>query len=425
LTGEARAQFVAQVQYFSHLAAGGGYVSSFPVHNPGAASATVRFEMRTSEGVLFHDSSVTIPPGGTQTVSLGSAGEPLRVGWARLTAATGEFTAAEFFQLKLGGQEMPRVGVLPSSPAGKLKFFGFVGGQTNTGVAVANPSETKNAGLSVRLLTGAGMPFLQASTTLAPRCHLARFLNESPWFPGLKNFEGMVEVESPEPVILTMLRSDNAQLAAAPVITPSAAGVSTGGITRDYLADGAVSTEKLANGSVTGDKIAPAAVSFGHLDAIVGGTLALLTGAVAAMWEPSDSKTRLLFPYVTNQGGWDTGIAIVNTGLDPSGTIGAAGTATVYYYGTMGSGGPLPAPQTTTAIPPGQHITFAVSQGGPPGATSSAATFQGYIVVVCNFPFGHGHYVIQDVGANRIAWGGEALVLPPTRDPARVESRGH
>jgi hypothetical protein len=97
--------------------------------------------------------------------------------------------------------------------------------------------------------------------------------------------------------------------------------------------------------------------------------------------------TNLLFPYVTNQGGFDTGIALVNTSLDnatgstgtppnqPFNTTTQHGICTVYYFGSMASGGSLPTPQTTTDIAAGQMVIFAISQGGVAGATSSAAGF--------------------------------------------------
>ncbi len=140
--------------------------------------------------------------------------------------------------------------------------------------------------------------------------------------------------------------------------------------------------------------------------------------------EPSNNQTRLLFPYVTNQGGFDTGISIANTSLDPFGTTPAHGTCTIYYYGQMASGGALPAPQQTVDIAAGQIVAFAISQGGVPGASSSAAGFQGYIIAVCDFALAHGFYFVSDLGANRVAHGGQALVLSSTRTSSVVESRG-
>lgn len=125
--------------------------------------------------------------------------------------------------------------------------------------------------------------------------------------------------------------------------------------------------------------------------------------------------TNLLFPFVTNQGGFDTGIAITNTGKDPFSTVGSSGTCKIHYYGDMGNGKALPSPQTTYAIQPGQMLTFTISQGGPSGSTSWAATFQGYIIASCNFPYAHGFAFVSDL--SRFAHGYLALVVCGNRIP--------
>ena len=56
----------------------------------------------------------------------------------------------------------------------------------------------------------------------------------------------------------------------------------------------------------------------------------------------------LLFPFVTNQAGFDTGIAIANTSQDPFGTSPQEGTITLNYY----SAGTPPSAQTTDAVVP-------------------------------------------------------------------------
>jgi hypothetical protein len=53
----------------------------------------------------------------------------------------------------------------------------------------------------------------------------------------------------------------------------------------------------------------------------------------------------ILFPFVSNQQGFDTGVAIANTTVDPFGTTPQAGLVTLNYY----SGGTPPPAQTTTS----------------------------------------------------------------------------
>lgn len=112
------------------------------------------------------------------------------------------------------------------------------------------------------------------------------------------------------------------------------------------------------------------------------------------------TTTKLRFNFVTNQGGFDTGVVIINPNM-PAST--AHGTCTVNYFGSMASGAALPGPQTTVPIAAGQLMSFAISQGGVPGAISNAAGFQGYLIVDCGFPGARGYALFSDVAANRIA----------------------
>ncbi len=138
--------------------------------------------------------------------------------------------------------------------------------------------------------------------------------------------------------------------------------------------------------------------------------------------ERSENQTRLLFPFVSNQGGFDTGIAIANTTADPFGTTEMEGTCTIHYFGATSGGGPLP-PQTTAVIPAGGMVTFVISGGGVPGSAHSAAGFQGYIIAVCDFPLAHGFYMVSDL-VLKTATSGQALVLSSKRKTSVVESRG-
>ena len=96
-------------------------------------------------------------------------------------------------------------------------------------------------------------------------------------------------------------------------------------------------------------------------------------------------QTDLLFTFMTNQAGFDTGFEIANTSTDPFGTPAQNGTCTLNWYGTG------PAAGTATTTPPvasGSAYTSLVS--------SAAAGFQGYMIAVCNFQFGHGFAFVSD-----------------------------
>jgi hypothetical protein len=117
----------------------------------------------------------------------------------------------------------------------------------------------------------------------------------------------------------------------------------------------------------------------------------------------------LLFPFVTNQAGFDTGIAIANTSSDPYGTANQTGAVNLWYYGNV-NGGPAPPLATSQPVPAGQILTFQVSSPGTFGVPATAG-FQGYIIAQAEFQFCHGFAFISDVGAQKLAEGYLAISL--------------
>jgi hypothetical protein len=118
----------------------------------------------------------------------------------------------------------------------------------------------------------------------------------------------------------------------------------------------------------------------------------------------------LLFPFVTNQSGFDTGIAIANTSLDPFGTGPQQGTVKLYYFGSTAGGGVAPPPFTTQTVPAGQELIFNLSGGGNFGVPAVPG-FEGYIISVADFQYCHAFAFISDVGAQKLAEGYLAIQL--------------
>jgi hypothetical protein len=125
-------------------------------------------------------------------------------------------------------------------------------------------------------------------------------------------------------------------------------------------------------------------------------------------------RTILLFPYVVNVAGYDTGMAIANTSSDPFGTGAQSGTCALNWYqgatnppiivlGDQGSTG-------TVAAPPAVPIKNGTVS--PILASASVPGFNGYMIAVCNFQYAHGFAFISDVGGRNIAEGYLAIVIP-------------
>jgi len=122
-------------------------------------------------------------------------------------------------------------------------------------------------------------------------------------------------------------------------------------------------------------------------------------------------QTSLLYPYVINVAGFDTGLSVANTTTDPFGTAPQAGSCQVYWYGSsapamgyLGSSGyQTTAPTTSQYVASGTIVSW--------GASTSAPGFSGYVITLCNFQFGHGFAFVSDLGARNLAMGYLALVI--------------
>ena len=137
-------------------------------------------------------------------------------------------------------------------------------------------------------------------------------------------------------------------------------------------------------------------VSFDPVSAVLGDTFDDERGRGAAVprfiasdntqnvLEISLCTTTLLFPFVTNQAGFDTGIAITNTSEE-------AGSCSISYHG--GDGGDV---WMTPEVAEEDHTVFLASATTP--------GFQGYIMATCGFRDAHGYAFITN-GASTLAQG--------------------
>jgi hypothetical protein len=119
-------------------------------------------------------------------------------------------------------------------------------------------------------------------------------------------------------------------------------------------------------------------------------------------------RANLLYPFITNIGGFDTGMAISNTTADPFGTALQTGACTIYYYGTVGTSKVAVSYPTTKSITGGEYFVWSLSSGGD---STAVAGFQGYAIARCDFQYAHGYAFISDLGAQKLAQGYLALIL--------------
>jgi len=136
----------------------------------------------------------------------------------------------------------------------------------------------------------------------------------------------------------------------------------------------------------------------------------------------SACATTLMFPFVTNQAGFESGLAISNTGADLLGTkngapvssiTGQSGTCTLTFFGNATASSNPPAFTTAAAVAPGTTWTGTLTSvtGGTPN------TFGGYMFAACNFLYAHGFtYITYNIGqSNAMAMGYLALAVNTPR----------
>lgn len=137
-------------------------------------------------------------------------------------------------------------------------------------------------------------------------------------------------------------------------------------------------------------------------------------------------RTHILFPFVSNQIGFDTGIAISNTSLDTGvfNTTPQSGPCRLHFYGQTTGGGAPPAFITSQTVNAGAQLLYVLSSGGNLGLTGVPG-FQGYMIAVCDFQYGHAFAYITDNfgGTPRTAEGYIALILDEEMDPITRRNR--
>jgi len=113
----------------------------------------------------------------------------------------------------------------------------------------------------------------------------------------------------------------------------------------------------------------------------------------------------LLFPYVANVAGYDTGIAIANASQDPGATFGflgtpQPGTITFWYYGDMANSAAVPGSQTSSVVQPGHVLTYVLSTGSTQyNLDGRGAGLSGYIITQAQFQYCHAFAYISAAGA--------------------------
>jgi hypothetical protein len=145
-------------------------------------------------------------------------------------------------------------------------------------------------------------------------------------------------------------------------------------------------------------------------------------------------QTTLLYPFVTAAAGFDTGIAVANTSMDPFGTVGQTGSCALYGYGvtiaTAGNTAAQPVIKGCDAIAnpvSGTNCFGIVSPGQVTSVMASSvfSAFQGYVIAVCNFQYAHGYAAVTDLGLRNLWSSYLALELAGSPRGSSIETLGN
>jgi hypothetical protein len=134
-------------------------------------------------------------------------------------------------------------------------------------------------------------------------------------------------------------------------------------------------------------------------------------------------STTLLFPFVSNRFGFDTGFAVSNTSMDWKGTEPQRGRCMIHYIGNTGDApDSMPDDDITSIIEGGEQATWTLSMGNPVWEINGAPDFQGFVVVMCEFQYAHGYAFITDATSAipNFAQGYLALVMQFDSDGDRM-----
>ena len=174
----------------------------------------------------------------------------------------------------------------------------------------------------------------------------------------------------------------------------------------------------LGSGTVSADFAPLSSAAAAHVDAVI--PRFTRSGSAIEAINIEDCATTLLFPFVTNQADYDTGIVISNTSQDTFGTTESSGACEVFFHGSMMGGGAAPDSYTSDSIAAGEHLFVQLS--------SEAAGFQGYLMARCDFQFAHGAAFLTNgfgAGVPTLGRGYLALVVPVQHGDRGVVGGGH
>jgi hypothetical protein len=199
--------------FFPQVATGNGYQTTLTYVNfsPVSVTCTTRFFDDSGAPVavpfplptgMATSRTDTLPPGQSLHAQTNAGPTALGLsGWAQ-GVCTAPVQASVLYRLFQNGSAVSEAGV-NGSTVPTTKFATFA--ETNTGVALGNPSPVRSATVTLTVVSSAGVKQGTGTVTLSPGGHTA--FNVGP-FLGIMSFTGYVEISSDIPIVSLSLNAE-------------------------------------------------------------------------------------------------------------------------------------------------------------------------------------------------------------------------
>ena len=216
--------------HFAHMGDGEfgafRFKTNFMLLNTTDQSVSGRLELFSNEGLELSvrigettasDFSFEIPPGGTLHLDTDGSG-PLKNGWARVMTDIGIQGTASFMVHSSAGAFVSDVGVASSSLLPNFSIFVDTSGESDTGVALANPYNQDTFAEAV-LFDASGSEIARNVLLLPRRGHLSKFVTEIfSSVPNIDEFIGSVRFFSIRQLAALTLRTNGLHFTSLPVV---------------------------------------------------------------------------------------------------------------------------------------------------------------------------------------------------------------
>ncbi|MFB3906517.1 MAG: hypothetical protein ACE15E_24000 [Acidobacteriota bacterium] len=155
-----------------------------------------------------------MPPTATEWASFALQEIPYLVGWAKVTTSSPVgliVTIAALSRDEFKSYTVVTSTSLVTETLTAFSTFGLIDYKAATGLAILNPSETKQREIHLHLFDTFGIQRGERTLTLLPRGKIVQFLHEEAFFPELrdKTVQGPLEVTADGPIAAAAIRVDD------------------------------------------------------------------------------------------------------------------------------------------------------------------------------------------------------------------------